>query len=81
MFQGTKTSHVLKYFSDGVLCHEKWLVLRFTHTIQVESLRYTCCVSRILSLAHRASHSLVYMYIYSDILHKIIYMFAQILSQ
>ena len=73
MFQSAKANHALKYFSDGVLCPEIWLVLIHTHAIQFTSLRYTCGVLRILSLYHRSSLTLIYMYIFSIKL----YMFAQ----
>ena len=49
------------------------MVLIHTHTIQFTSLRYTCGVLRILSLYHRSSLTLIYMYIFSIKL----YMFAQ----
>ena len=68
---------VLEYFSDGDLCPEKWLALLHTRVTQLTSLQRARCALRMPSLSLLTRHSTLYM-LY--MLHKIIYMTAQILS-
>ena len=49
-----KANHTLDHFSDGVLRHEKWLVVLRPHAFQVATLRRTRCVLRTpLALSSR----------------------------
>jgi len=65
MSQATKANSTLERFSDGALCHEKWLALLHTHTIQLVSLQCTRFALRIPLLSRLTHHSTHICYICS----------------